>query len=120
MGKVLIVDDEKDVLLLVKAQLKRVGLDVFTTSSGIDALNLLEEVEVDVVVLDVVMPGLSGLDVLRKLKKDPTQHHLKYIVFTALGREVDMMVEPEFKPDIYIRKPFTNETMVNAVSALIC
>lgn len=118
MSEILVVDDELDVLMLVKTQLESEGFQVDTVESGREALEFLEENMVDLLILDVVMPGLSGLDVLREIKSGEKKG-LPVIVFTALGCEVDMMIKPESKADAYLRKPYTRKELVDTVRSLL-
>ena len=118
MFHILVVDDEPDVLTLVKVQLESEGFQVHTVESGREALEFLGEKEVDLLILDVVMPGMSGLDVLRKIRSGE-KSSLPVVVFTALGREVDMMLKPENKADAYLRKPYTKKELVDTVRSLL-
>lgn len=113
------VDDDPDVLVLVRILLESEGFKVSTVESGEKALELLGSDSFDLLVLDVVMPGLSGLDVLRRIRARREYSGLPVLVFTALGREVDLMLEPENKADAYLRKPFTKAQMVETVKSLL-
>ncbi|MBD3171972.1 response regulator [Candidatus Bathyarchaeota archaeon] len=118
MSVILVVDDEPDVLLLVKTQLESEGFQVYTAESGREALEFLDKNKVDLLILDVVIPGMSGLDVLRKIRSGE-KSGLPVVVFTALGREVDMMLKPENEADAYLRKPYTKEELVETVRGLL-
>ncbi len=74
---------------------------------------------IDLVVLDVVMPELSGLDVLRRIRHSEKLRNIPVLLFTALGREVDMMLKPENKANGYLAKPFTRKQMVREVLKLL-
>ncbi len=118
MSEILVVDDEPDVLMLVRTQLESEGYKVYTVDSGEEALDFLDEKHVDLLILDVVMPGLSGLDVLRRIRAGE-KRGLPVIVFTALGREVDMMLKPENKADAYLRKPYSRKELMETVKGLL-
>jgi len=115
MSHVLIVDDEPDVLELVRMHLEDEGYVVLTAGSGAEAFKVLEVEDVDLVLLDVVMPGMSGLDVIRRLKRSEVFSGLPVVIFTALGVEVDMMLEDEYKADGYLRKPFTRGQLLEKI-----
>ena len=118
MREILVVDDEPDVLTLVKTQLESEGFQVYTAESGSKALEFLDMKHVDLMILDVVMPGMSGLDVLREIKSGE-KSGLPVVVFTALGREVDMMLKPENKADAYLAKPYSKKRLVETVRGLL-
>lgn len=118
MSEILVVDDEPDVLLLVKAQLESEGFQVYTVESGEMALEFLDMKHVDLMLLDVVMPGMSGLDVLREIRSGENKG-LPVVMFTALGREVDMMLRSENKADAYIGKPYSKKELVDTVRSLL-
>ena len=115
MSKVLIVDDEEDILDLAKIVLENAGYDVQTLSNGMHTIDLVSSFQPDLLLLDVVMPEVSGLDILRGLRRDKQTRHIKVILFTALGREVDLMLEESDKADDYILKPFNNKELVEKV-----
>ncbi len=119
MRKILIVDDEPDILDLAKITLLSGGYEVSTTASGEEALDMISENHPDLVLLDVVLPGVSGLEICRRLKRDPKTHSIKVILFTALGTEVDMMLEPKDKADGYMTKPFSNRDLLGLVGKIL-
>jgi CheY-like chemotaxis protein len=92
---------------------------VITAISGEQALQLIPKAKPDIILLDVVLPGVSGLEVCRRLKKDPITRFIKIILFTALGTEVDMMLEKNSKADGYIAKPFSNKNLLAMVNKLL-
>jgi CheY-like chemotaxis protein len=117
--QVLIVDDEPDILELAKIAVESGGYSVITAISGEQALQLIPKAKPDIILLDVVLPGVSGLEVCRRLKKDPITRFIKIILFTALGTEVDMMLEKNSKADGYIAKPFSNKNLLAMVNKLL-
>ena len=117
--RILVVDDERDILDLARIILKSGGYDVATAASGEEALRIISMKKPDLVLLDVVLPGVSGLDVCRLLKRDPGTPPIKVVLFTALGTEVDMMLEKKDKADGYISKPFTSKILLNMVGRLL-
>ena len=119
MAKILVVDDEEDVLELARVFLEAEGYTVQTAESGEEALARLEEDKPDLVLLDVVMPGLSGLDVCRRLKRDESTRGIPVVIFTALGTEVDMMLAEGDKADGYLQKPFTRSLLLEKVKQFL-
>lgn len=117
--KILIVDDEPDILELARIAIESGGYNVITATSGEQALQIIPKENPDLILLDVVLPGISGLEICRQLKKDPINRFIKVILFTALGTEVDMMLEDKAKADGYIAKPFSNKDLLAMINKLI-
>lgn len=110
------MDDEADVLRLTWIMLDSEGYEVDTASSGEDALRMVSERRPDLVLLDVVMPGMSGLEVCRELKRDEGTRGIPVIMFTALGPEVDVMLGRGEKADDYVLKPFSRRLLLDKVA----
>ena len=119
IAKILVVDDEPDILELARLMLESQGYMVATESSGEDALRSVDADRPDLVLLDAVMPGLSGLDVCRRLKRGKETRGIPVVMFTALGPEVDLMLEDDVKADGYILKPFTRKQLLEQVDRLL-
>ena len=115
LTQVLVVDDELDILEMTRIMLESLGFDVITASDGEKALEIVEEKNVDLILLDAVMPGVHGLDVCRMLKRNPKTRVIPIIIFSALGTGVDMMLEENDKADAYISKPFTLKILLDKV-----
>ena len=117
METILVVDDEKNYLLVLKELLIDEGYEVLTAQSGANALAILNETELDLVVTDMKMPGMSGLELLEKLKqKDP---QLPVVMMTAFGtveKAVEAMKKGAFD---YISKPFDNESLKKTVATAL-
>ncbi len=118
MNRILVVDDEEDVRSLVHDILTGNGYEVFTAASGEAGLEKVVSLKPDLVVLDVVMPGLSGLEVCRLLKAKPSLKHIHILVLSALGREVDLKLIEDVGADGYLRKPFSVQDLLGKVDAL--
>lgn len=116
MNRVLIVDDEMDVLELAREVLEESGYKVLASPDGTKAYALVADYNPDLILLDVVMPDISGLDILRQLRHNKETRDIKVILFTALGSEVDVMLEKKDKADDYILKPFNNKELVEKVA----
>ena len=109
MAAVLVVDDDRDIRELIVFRLEQAGIDVLAAANGVDGLALARDVVPDVAVLDVMMPGLSGLDVARALRADPHTSAMGIVLLTARVQEAD----------ISITKPFNLRLLVNRIEALL-
>lgn len=114
METLLIIDDEKNYLLVLKELLGEEGYEVITAQSGTEALNVFQEAEIDLVITDMKMPGMSGMELLKILKE--RNYHLPVIMMTAFGT-VEKAVEAMKKGAYdYILKPFDNEILKTTVA----
>jgi DNA-binding response OmpR family regulator len=104
---VLVADDDDDILLLVTTRLRRDGFDVIAAHTGEEALALAHNRRPDVAVLDVGMPGLDGLEVLRMIRADDTLKTMRVLLLTAKAQESDARRGQEAGADAYVRKPFS-------------
>ncbi|MBF0117494.1 MAG: response regulator [Desulfobacterales bacterium] len=116
--KILIVDDEEDIIELVRFHLKREGYDVLEASSGEQAINLALSKSLDLIVLDLMLPGIDGLEVTRILKQEPKTKNIPIIMLTAKGEEADIVVGLELGADDYITKPFSPKVIIARVKAV--
>ena len=114
--RVLVVDDERTVTEVVERYLRREGYDVAVAGDGEEALRLAREWEPDLVVLDLMLPLVDGLEVCRRLRKD-TQ--LPIIMLTARGEETDRVVGLEMGADDYVVKPFSPRELVARVKSVL-
>lgn len=115
MDKILVVDDEEDILELSRMILERTGHSVLTTDNGEEAIQIAAEQLPDLVLMDIVMPGKSGIETCRAIKNDKKTSHIPVIMFTALGREVDRKLGKEAGADGYFTKPFSKEDLMELV-----
>jgi phosphate regulon transcriptional regulator PhoB len=116
---VLVVDDEKDLVDLVKYHLEKEGLKCLEARDGETALQVAKERIPDLVVLDLMLPGLDGLEICRKLRKDPKTSSIAIIMLTAKAEEVDRIVGLEMGADDYMVKPFSPRELVARVKAVL-
>jgi phosphate regulon transcriptional regulator PhoB len=116
---VLVVDDEKDLVDLIKYHLEKEGLKCLEARDGETALQLAKERIPDLVVLDLMLPGLDGLEICRKLRKDPKTSSIAIIMLTAKAEEVDRIVGLEMGADDYMVKPFSPRELVARVKAVL-
>ncbi len=116
---VLIVDDEKDLVDLVRYHLEKDGIKCLEARDGETALQLARERTPDLIVLDLMLPGVDGLEVCRKLRKDPKTASVSIIMLTAKAEEVDRIVGLEMGADDYMVKPFSPRELVARVKAVL-
>jgi two-component system phosphate regulon response regulator PhoB len=116
---ILVVDDEPDLLELVRFNLDRAGFSVETAASGKEALARLRRSVPDLLVLDLMLPDLSGEEVCRRVRGDPALSGLPVIMLTAKSEEVDRVVGFELGADDYVTKPFSPRELVLRVKALL-
>jgi len=117
--KVLVVDDEKDITALVAYHLEREGFRVLQAHDGLQALEMVKRERPHLLVLDLMLPHLSGLDVCRRLRKDPDTARLPILMLTAKAEETDKVLGLELGGDDYLTKPFGPRELVARVKALI-
>ena len=119
MTAILIADDDADIRDLVAFKLEQAGFDVTAVDNGLSALAAANEAPPDLVVLDVMMPGLSGIDVCRALRGDPRTAGLPVILLTARAQEGDVEVGFGAGADDYVVKPFSPRELVSRVEAVL-
>ncbi len=116
---VLVVDDEKDLVDLVRYHLEKDGLKCLEARDGETALQLARERLPNLIVLDLMLPGVDGLEVCRKLRSDPKTAAVAIIMLTAKAEEVDRIVGLEMGADDYMVKPFSPRELVARVKAVL-
>jgi two-component system phosphate regulon response regulator PhoB len=116
---VLVVDDDPDVRQLVAYKLRRCGHEVTAVADGPAALRAVRELKVDVMLLDVIMPGMTGLDVLQELRVHPTTAKLPVILLTARTQETDVSAGLSAGADGYLTKPFSLGELTSRVQAVL-
>jgi DNA-binding response OmpR family regulator len=119
MGYILAVDDDEPVLRSVRRVLENAGFTVHTASNGQDALKMIERDRPDLVVLDIIMPGLDGLEVCRRIRADPYIARLPILFLTAKGRPNDVAQGLDAGGDDFLTKPFEVVELPARVRALL-
>lgn len=117
--RILVVDDEEDILELLKYNLNREGYKVVSASSGEKCLQKAASEKPDLIVLDLMLPGIDGLEVTKILKSDSKTLHIPIIMLTAKGEEADIVAGLELGADDYITKPFSPRILIARVRAVI-
>ncbi|HEU5013240.1 MAG TPA: response regulator transcription factor [Roseiflexaceae bacterium] len=116
---ILVVDDEPQIATIARDYLDRAGFRVITSGDGVTALRLARSERPSLVVLDLMLPGMDGLDVIRSLRGDPATSGLPVIMLTARVEESDRLVGLELGADDYITKPFSPRELVARVRAVL-
>jgi len=119
MDRILVVDDEPDTVNLTRMILEKEGYWVSSAANGVEALKMLESQNSDLVLLDLVMPGKSGLEVCEIIKSQPKTKNIPVIMFTALGREVDKRLSSQAGAEAHFTKPFSKEELLQEVKHYI-
>jgi len=117
--KVLVVDDEKDIVDLLAYNLARNGYETITASDGNDALEVAAKNGPDLIILDLMLPGIDGTEVARRLKADSRTSATPIIMLTAKGEETDVVVGLTLGADDYVTKPFSMKVLLARVSSVL-
>ena len=116
---ILVIDDEKDLLELVRYNLEKEQFDVILAPDGESGLEIATKHQPDLIVLDVMMPGMDGLEVCQRLRAHPKARHIPIIMLTARAAEADRVVGLELGADDYVTKPFSPRELVARIKAVL-
>jgi two-component system response regulator RegX3 len=116
---VLLVEDERDIAGLVRYHVEKAGMRFVHAADGATALRLAHAERPDIVILDLMLPGLDGLEVCRQLRRDAQTRRVPIIMLTARGEEVDRVVGLELGADDYVVKPFSPRELVARIRAVL-
>ena len=117
--KIYIVEDEPDIRETLKYNFSNEGFKVFTAPDGEKALSNIKKVLPDVLILDLMLPGLSGLDVCKSIRADDDIRDMSIIMLTAKGEEIDRVIGFELGADDYVTKPFSVRELILRVKVLL-
>lgn len=117
--KLVVVDDEEDILELLRFNLEKEGYQVLCATSGEEALEIARSQIPNLIVLDLMLPGIDGLEVARKLKNDPDTMEIPIVMLTAKGEEADIVTGLELGADDYVTKPFSPRILAARVRAVL-
>ncbi|MHB8880780.1 MAG: response regulator [Thermodesulfovibrionales bacterium] len=115
MSKVIVVDDEPFILMMIEDKLKRAALEVITIRESTHALETIRREMPDLVILDWMMPGLSGIDICRAIKQDEALKGIPVFMLTAKGQDSDEQLGIESGAERYITKPFSPKALLEMV-----
>jgi two-component system phosphate regulon response regulator PhoB len=119
MSRILVVEDEQDLQQVLDYNLRQAGHDVTVTQLGAEGLKLARELNPDVVLLDLMLPDLSGTEVCKQLKNDQATRGMPVIMLTARGEEIDRVVGFELGADDYVVKPFSVRELMLRIQAIL-
>jgi len=117
--RILIIDDEKDIVDLISYNLEKEGFATIKAYDGEDALKLIKAQRPDLIILDLMLPGMRGLDVCKFVRKNPETETLPIIMLTAKGEQVDKILGLEMGADDYITKPFNVRELIARIHAVM-
>ena len=119
MAKILIVDDEKDIADLISYNLEREGFTTIKALDGGKVLAVVKSQKPDLIILDLMLPGMNGLDICKAIRANPEIAHVPIIMLTAKGDEMDKIIGLEIGADDYITKPFSVKELVARVRTVL-
>jgi len=117
--KILIVEDEKDIVKMLNYNLKKEGLKTLSVRNGEDAIDSARSEHPDLIILDLMLPGIDGLEVCKTLKGDSKSASIPIIMLTAKGQESDKVVGLELGADDYVTKPFSPRELIARIKAVL-
>ncbi len=117
--QILVVDDEEDILELVRFNLSKEGYRAICAETGEKAVKMARSEMPDLIVLDLMLPGMDGLEVTKFLKKDMETQHIPIVMLTAKGEESDVVTGLELGADDYVTKPFSPKILLARVKAVL-
>jgi len=118
-SKILVVDDEEDILELIRYNLEKDGYQVLTAQSGETALETVKSEIPDLVLLDLMLPGVDGIEVCRQINSNSATRHIPVVMLTAKSEEMDVVIGLEIGADDYITKPFSPRVLLARVKAML-
>ena len=118
-AKILVVDDEPNIVLVLEFLLQREGYHVEKAFNGLQALETAENFQPDIVVLDVMMPGMDGFEVARKMRNNPHLESTKIVFLTAKGTQRDKQTGYANGAEYYMIKPFDNDEFVSTINEIM-
>ena len=116
---ILVTDDNVDSVTIMRSILQGQGYDVVVARSGAEALECVRTNPVELVLLDIMMPEMSGIEVLQHIKEDQATAHLPVIMVTAKANDDDVMAGYQYGADYYITKPFTPKQLLYGVNLIL-
>jgi DNA-binding response OmpR family regulator len=117
--RILVIEDDKDIVELVRYNLEKDGFQVLTSGDGSMGLAQVRKTPPDLLVLDLMLPKLSGLEICKEIRRDASLNRLPILMLTARGEESDRIVGLELGADDYVTKPFSPRELVARVKALL-
>ncbi len=119
MSKVIVIDDEPFILMMIEDKLKKAGIKVITLRESINAMSVVKNEKPDLIILDWMMPELSGIDLCKMLKSDPETSSIPIFMLTAKGQEADEQMGLKCGITRYITKPFSPKALLEIIQETI-
>lgn len=119
MSKVIVIDDEPFILMMIEDKFKKAKIDVTTLRESKNALEVIKKVKPELIILDWMMPELSGIDLCRMIKADPELKHIPIFMLTAKGQDSDELQSMQCGVSRYITKPFSPKSLLEMVQKII-
>lgn len=117
--KILLIEDEEDIASLIKLQAEISGYKIHVESDGLNGYLAVERERPDIIILDIMLPGLNGLDVCRKIKNNPDLQDIPIVMISAKSEELDVVLGLELGADDYVAKPFSLKVLFSRVKAVL-
>lgn len=117
--KILLIEDEEDIAALIKLQAELSGYKMFVETDGLNGYRVIEKEKPDMIVLDIMLPGMNGLDVCRKVKNHQDLKHIPIILISAKSEELDVVLGLELGADDYVTKPFSPKVLFSRIKAVL-
>ena len=118
-SRILVVEDDDDIAQLLAITMKKAGFDVAISDNGYEALNLIRKHPPDLLILDLMIPGIDGLEVCKAMKRDPRTAAVPVLIVTARGEEIDRIIGLELGADDYVVKPFSPRELLLRVRGIL-
>lgn len=116
MAKILIVEDDPTTVQLIEFLLKKNNFEVLIAYNGVEALQIAKKEKLDLILMDVMMPKMDGIEAIEKLKKDENTRDIPIIILSALGQEMDVMRGLQVGASSYIVKPFSPQELLTEIN----
>jgi DNA-binding response OmpR family regulator len=117
--KILLIEDEEDIAALIKLQAELSGYKMIVETDGLNGFRAIERENPEIVILDIMLPGMNGLDVCRKVKNVPELKHIPIILISAKSEELDVILGLELGADDYVTKPFSPKVLFSRIKAVM-
>jgi len=117
--RLLLIEDEEDIAALIKLQAEISGYNLHVEVDGVNGYHAIEREKPDLVILDIMLPGMNGLDVCRKMKSNPELKNIPVVILSAKGEELDVVLGLELGADDYVAKPFSPKILFSRIKAVL-
>ncbi len=117
--KILLIEDEEDFADVIKLHAQLNGYSIIVEQDGLNGLRLAEREQPSIILLDIMLPGLNGIDVCKRLKKNPKTQQIPIIMISAKGEEVDIVLGLEIGADDYVSKPFSLKVLFSRIRTIL-